>query len=64
MPDPNRQQQTAADRGGADAYYRRRFNPHKVVDGQRVYELTDAERAAYVEGYQGDQNCGDCKDWG
>jgi hypothetical protein len=57
------------DRGDADAYYGRRFNPHKMVDngrgnGGRVPEpLTDPEEIAqYKAGYEsGDSGT---KDWG
>ena len=57
------------DRGDADAYYGRRFNPHKMVDngrgnGGKVAEpLTDPEEIAqYKAGYEsGDSGT---KDWG
>jgi len=40
------------DRGGADAWYHRGKNPHKIVNGKEV-KLTDpAEIAEYLKGYE------------
>jgi len=55
------------DRGSADSYYRRQFNPHYYVGATYSSELvekdrmTDEEIAAYTAGY--DEN-DDFKDWG
>ena len=55
------------DRGSADSYYRRPFNPHYYVGGSYVSEMvnknqmTPEEIAAYKAGY--DEN-DDFKDWG
>jgi hypothetical protein len=55
----------AYDRGSADKYYSRDFNPHYFVGDsfQSVYvtDLTSEERAAYTQGYK-EQT--DLKDWG
>lgn len=54
------------DRGGADAYYRRKFNPHYYPDGtykgKRVTkdEMTEDQIAAYAAGYDEEE---DRKDW-
>jgi hypothetical protein len=55
------------DRGSADSYYGRRFDPHKYVDlpngNRRKEELTDpAEIAAYKAGYENEGGQG--KDYG
>lgn len=59
--------QNAADRGSADAYYGRRFNPHILVPNehggrvaQSVAEGTD-EYDAYRHAYANED---DRKDWG
>jgi hypothetical protein len=55
------------DRGSADSYYRRPFNPHYYVGGSYASEMvnkdqmTPEEIAAYKAGY--DEN-DDFKDWG
>jgi len=49
------------DRGSADAYYRRGFNPHKMVDGKRVVLTDPNEIAAYRRGFAEED---DRKDWG
>lgn len=35
------------DRGKADAWYGRRFSPHKMVSGRYVTDLTKTERCEY-----------------
>ena len=58
------------DRGGADSYYRRGFNPHYFTEGSyhgvkvSKEEMTDAEIAAYEAGYYDNEIAGDHKDWG
>lgn len=55
------------DRGSADAYYGREYNPHYFVgdtyNSQRVElkDMTAAEITAYTVGYRGTT---DRKDWG
>lgn len=55
------------DRGGADAYYHRAFEPHyyrgATYQSERVEAdgMTEAEIAAYAAGYHGTT---DRKDWG
>jgi hypothetical protein len=56
------------DRGGADAYYQRRPNPHwypnGTYKGNAVTDLTPAEVAEYWAGYNKAVEEGDVKDWG
>lgn len=57
------------DRGSADAYYQRGFNPHYYVgatySSPRVdrKDMTDSEIAAYAEGYREQEESGDFKQW-
>lgn len=57
------------DRGHADSYYRRGFNPH-YFDGatyqskQRFPKRGSAEYEAYKAGYEENEAAGDFKDWG
>jgi hypothetical protein len=57
----------AKDRGSADAYYGRRFNPHILVPNdhggrvQQPVEKGTPEYAAYEDGYVNET---DQKDWG
>jgi hypothetical protein len=60
----------AFDRGSADAYYRRAFDPHyytgDTYQSQRI-ELPDPDAPAYKEyaaGYEMQASSGDFKDWG
>jgi hypothetical protein len=59
-----------ADRGSADSWYRRSFEPHyyKGATGstERVEEagMTADEIAAYRSGYDYNESLGDHKDWG
>lgn len=56
------------DRGGADCYYRRAYQPHYYVEGsytsERVDKLTEQEKAAYQAGWLRTENLGDFKDYG
>jgi hypothetical protein len=58
------------DRGSADSYYHRSFNPHYYVGGthtsQRVNleDMTAEEITAYTAGYNWNEQYGDKKDWG
>jgi len=58
------------DRGGADSYYRRSFDPHYWPDGTGFgvrIDITDRdspEWAAYKQGYDDNESIGDYKDWG
>lgn len=56
------------DRGSADSYYGRPRNPHWYPEGtykgDRVEDLTPAERAEYLAGYDYNERFGDKKDWG
>ena len=59
----------AYDRGGADAYYGRPFDPHYFMGGtgksERVAITEGAEEhAAYSEGFKEQVASGDFKDWG
>lgn len=53
-----------ADRGSADYYYWRNFNPHKypngTYNGPEVTDLTEEELLAYAVGYEVED---DRKDW-
>lgn len=59
-----------ADRGSADSWYRRGFQPHYYRGGtgtsERVEEadMTAEEIAAYRAGYNDNEANGDHKDWG
>ena len=46
-----KQNKTPYDRGGADRYYGRPFNPHYVVDGVTVTDLTPEQIAEYRAGW-------------
>lgn len=58
------------DRGSADAYYRRPFNPHYYkgnthsTDRVERDDMTPEEIEAYTAGYQFQQDLGEFKDWG
>lgn len=56
------------DRGSADAYYQRAFDPHYWTDGtfggQRIkIEKDTPEYEAYRAGYQDQVNSGEFKEW-
>ena len=48
-----KQNKTPCDRGGADRYYGQPFNPHYVVDGVTVTDLTPEQIAEYWKGWFG-----------
>ena len=56
------------DRGSADSYYGRIRCPHKGgvggTSGPRTEQLTTAERAAYMAGYDYNEAMGDKKNYG
>ena len=56
------------DRGRADSYYSRPRNPHwypnGTYKGDAVEDLTPAEVAEYLAGYEDNERNGDKKDWG
>jgi hypothetical protein len=58
------------DRGSADSYYRRDYNPHYFVgdtyNSPRVplEAMTAEEIAAYTAGFNYNEELGDHKDWG
>ena len=58
------------DRGNADSYYGRGYNPHYFTGAtystRRVekHEMTEEEIAAYKAGYYDNEENGDKKDWG
>jgi len=62
------------DRGGADSYYHRPRNPHKIVSEteevtgrqffKEIIDLTPEEVEAYNAGYEDNEENGDKKDWG
>lgn len=56
------------DRGSADAYYRRRYNPHYYTgatgSSELVEDLTEDEHNEYAAGFQDQVDSGDFKDYG
>ena len=46
-----KQNKTPYDRGGADRYYGQPFNPHYVVDGGTVTDITPEPSAEYKKGW-------------
>jgi hypothetical protein len=59
----------AWDRGSADSYYGRSFDPHYYTAGTAVSarvemkDMTAAEITAYSAGYSWNEKHGDKKDW-
>lgn len=55
------------DRGSADAYYRRPYEPHYYRKGtyssERVEDLTEEELLAYAAGFNEQQDSGEFKGW-
>ena len=57
------------DRGSADAWYRRSFNPHYFVGDSyssprvEMEQMTAAEITAYATGYRHGEEAGDHKEW-
>ena len=60
----------AYDRGSADAYYRRSYDPHLFQgdtyssDRLELKDMTADEITAYTAGYRDQEESGDFKDWG
>ena len=58
------------DRGGADSYYQRGYNPHYYTGDTRKSQeipmslMTAAEITAYTKGFNDNEDLGDFKDWG
>lgn len=56
------------DRGSADSYYHRPRSPHWWPEGtghgQQIIDLTEAEVAEYMAGYENNEQFGDKKNWG
>ena len=58
------------DRGSADNYYGRAFNPHYYLggsyEGDRIPReaMSPEELKAYTAGYEWNEEFGDKKDWG
>ena len=59
----------AYDRGSADAYYRRSYDPHYFKgdtyssDRVELKDMTADEITAYTAGYRDQEESGDFKDW-
>ena len=51
------------DRGAADSWYNRRYNPHKVVDGKEIPCETPEEKMAYSQGWKDNEDAGGHKDY-
>ena len=58
------------DRGSADSYYRRGYNPHYYKgdthqsDRVELADMTAEEITAYTKGYNENEESGNFKDWG
>ena len=58
------------DRGSADSYYGRLFDPHYYVEGTgtsprvELGDMTAEEITAYTAGFNYNEKFGDKKDWG
>ena len=58
------------DRGGADSYYGRPFDPHYYPKGTykgtrvEMKDMTPEEIVAYTKGFNDNEEAGDKKDWG
>jgi hypothetical protein len=58
------------DRGAADSWYQRGFNPHYYVGDTystprvELAQMTAAEITAYTAGYRYNESSGNFKDWG
>ncbi len=67
--DHDRRHGGAYDRGGADYYYGKKFDPHYYIGGTfkgiRIGKeaLTDAELSAYKAGWSDAHADGDTKEW-
>ena len=65
-----RQHGSPFDRGGADSYYRRGYNPHwwpeGTYKGERVelHEMSVEEILEYGRGFKDNEERQDFKDWG
>lgn len=57
------------DRGGADSYYGRDFNPHYWPQGTQkgarveMKDMTPLEITAYTKGYNDNEDDGNFKEW-
>jgi hypothetical protein len=57
------------DRGSADSYYNRPYEPHYYLGGTATSDrvefdkMTDAQKEAYNAGYQWNEQFGDKKSW-
>lgn len=69
MPKYDERHGGAYDRGSADSYYRRGFNPHMFAGAtyqseEIKLEPGTSEYEAYKAGYDDNEKLGDFKDWG
>ena len=68
MPTYDKRHGGPYDRGSADSYYRRGFQPHYYPGatgvGARITGLTPEEVDAYRAGYDANEAAGHFKDWG
>lgn len=51
------------DRGSADAYYQRPYNPHWYQNSKRIVDLTEEEILEYSAGYEEQQESGFVKEY-
>lgn len=67
-PQFNRDHGSLFDRGSADSYYGRPRDPHYWTNGsyrgEKVVDLTEAEREEYLAGYDYNEQYGDKKNYG
>jgi len=65
----NKRHGGAYDRGAADSYYRRGFNPHYfkgktyLSDKVELEDMTAEEIVAYTMGYNDNERSGNFKEW-
>ena len=58
------------DRGSADSYYGRGYNPHYFIGDTynspevKMHDMTPEEIFAYAKGYYDNENAGNFKNWG
>lgn len=66
----NKRHGSPYDRGGADSYYGRGYNPHYYTSGTHNSPMVDKdsmlqdEIIAYKAGYDDNEKAGELKDWG
>lgn len=49
--------------GHNDFYYHRSHQPHHIIAGKRVFDITDGQASEYRTGYADAETLGDRKEW-